>query len=144
LIDPRVDPGEPESVRPPGVEDRSLAEIIPAILHSLGTLLSAKAKLLEREFSSDFAKIKVAASLIAAAALAALLALGLVGAGAAILLGEWLDSPGLGFLIVGGIYLAVALAAFGFAWRRWRRMNGFLRTTLSDLKRDVEWLKDAL
>jgi hypothetical protein len=143
-MDPRIDPRGPETARPPEVEDRSLAEIIPAILHSLGTILSAKLKLFEREFSSDVAKLKAAVSLVAVGALVALLALGLAGAGAALLLGESLNSPGLGFLIVGGVYLAAALVALAIARTRLRRMNGFLRTSLHDLKRDVEWLKDIV
>jgi len=144
LIDAPVDPGGPESVRPPGVESPSVGEIIPAILHSLGTLLAAKFRLLEKEFSSDTAKLKAAAVWSVLGALVALLALGLAGAGAALLLGERLDSPGGGFLIVAAIYLAAALVALAVARSRLRRMNGFLRTTMEDLKRDAEWLKDLL
>jgi hypothetical protein len=142
LVDPRVDPGEPESPRSPRVKDPSIAEIVPAILHSLGTLLSAKLRLLEREFTSDVAKLRATIPLFAAGALMALLALGLAGAGAALLLGEWLGSPGGGLLIVAALYGAVALTVLGIARSRIRRMNGFLRATLDDLKRDVEWLKD--
>lgn len=142
MIDSPVDPGEPESIRPPGVESPSVGEIIPAILHSLATLLSAKFRLFEKEFSSDTAHLKVAAAWMAVGALVATLALGLAGAGAALLLGQWLDSPGGGFLIVAAIYLVAALIAVAIARSRLRRMNGFLRATLEDLKRDMEWLKD--
>jgi putative superfamily III holin-X len=142
LTDPTVGPGEPEPIRDPGAGNPSLAEIIPTLLHSLAVLLSAKLQLLEREFSSDIVKVRAAAVFLAAAALLAVLGLGLAGAGAALLLGRWLDSPGGGLLIVAAVYLAAALAALGIARSRLRKMNGFLRTTLEDLKRDVEWLKN--
>ena len=142
MTDSPVGPSEPEPTRPPGAEESSLSEIIPAILHSLGVLLAGKLRLLEREFSRDFVKLRTAAWLIVLAALMALLAFGLAGAGAALLLGRWMDSPGGGLMAVAGVYLAVALTALGIARSRIRRMHGFLSETRADLKRDIEWLKD--
>ncbi|MCI0566580.1 MAG: phage holin family protein [Acidobacteria bacterium] len=120
----------------------SLIELILTILKSLGALLSGKLLLAEREVSQDIGTLVRAAGLVVGVVVLVILALGLAGAGLAMLLVPWVGSPGGALLLVAGIYLLGGLLTLAIAWNRIRKMGGLLSESRADLKRDAEWLKN--
>jgi len=120
----------------------SLIELILTILKSFGTLLSGKLQLAEREISQDFGTLARVAGLFVGVAVLMILALGLAGAGLALLIAPQVGSTGLALLLVAGLYLIVGLSILLLARSQIRKMGGFLSESRADLKRDAEWLKN--
>ena len=120
----------------------SLIELILTILKSVGTLLSGKLQLAEREISQDFGTLARVAGLVVGVVVLMILALGLAGAGLALLLAPQVGSTGLALLLVAGLYLIVGLSILALARSQIRKMGGFLSESRADLKRDAEWLKN--
>jgi hypothetical protein len=120
----------------------SLIELILTILKSFGTLLSGKLQLAEREISQDFGTLARVAGLFVGVAVLMILALGLAGAGLALLIAPQVGSTGLALLLVAGLYLIAGLSILLLARSQIRKMGGFLSESRADLKRDAEWLKN--
>ena len=120
----------------------SLIELILTILKSVGTLLSGKLQLAEREISQDFGTLARVAGLVVGVVVLMILALGLAGAGLALLLAPQVGSTGLALLLVAGLYLIAGLTILALARSQIRKMGGFLSESRADLKRDAEWLKN--
>ncbi len=132
-------PTDPEAPPPEGIAP---AALLAAFSRSLASFLAAKIRLFEREISRDLSGL--GGALLALAGLGVLLAMALIfaGAGAALLVGEALGSPGGGFLLVAGAFLAGALITWAAARKRLMRLRHVLRETRADLRRDAEWLKN--
>ena len=130
-------PESEETAVPP-----SLVELVLTILTSLGTLLSGKLQLAEREISQDFGTLARVAGLVVGVVVLVILALGLAGAGLALLLAPQVGSVGGALLLVAGLYLVAGLLILVLARSRIRKMGGFLSESRADLKRDAEWLKN--
>jgi hypothetical protein len=94
------------------------------------------------ELSRDLAGLQGTAFLLVGLAALLILAVVFAGAGAALLIGSALGSPGAGFLVVAGLYLAIGLILFVACRKRLKRLGQFLAETRADLKRDAEWLKN--
>ena len=128
-----------DAARPAG--DFSPGELAGAFAGSLGTFLAAKLRLLELELYRDLAAVRSTAWIVGAFAALLILAVVFAGAGAALLLGEAMGSPGGGFLVVAALYGVVSLVLIAAGRRRLKRLGSFLAVSRADLKRDVEWLK---
>ena len=122
---------------PAGVMDEILI-----LARSLGTLVAGKIKLAEQEITEDSATLVKVVGIILAGALFAVLALGLVGAGLALVIAPRIGSTGLALLLVGGVYLLTGIVLALAARSKIRKMGGLLSETRADLKRDAEWLKN--
>lgn len=120
----------------------AMLDQVLTLVRSLGALVGGKLKLAEQEITKDSATLVKAAVIIAAGALFAILALGLVGAGMALFIAPKIGSLGLSFLLVGGIYLLTGAILVLVARNKIRKMGGLLSETRADLKRDAEWLKN--
>jgi hypothetical protein len=120
----------------------SLIELLVTILKSVGTLLSGKLQLAEREISQDLGTLARVAGLVVGVAVLMILALGLAGAGLALLIAPQVGSTGLALLLVAGLYLIAGLSILLLARGQIRKMGGFLSESRADLKRDAEWLKN--
>jgi uncharacterized membrane protein YqjE len=120
----------------------SLIELILSILQSIGILLAGKLRLAEKEISKDLGTVARAAGLVVGVLVLVMLALGLAGAGLALLLAPWIGSTGGALLLVAAIYLLCGLVILALARSSIRRMGGFLSASRADLKRDAEWLKN--
>jgi len=140
LAEPPSGPGmEADSAAAAG---SSLGENLSAVVESVATLLAGKLRLAELELSRDLAGLRTGLALLLVSLLLTLLTLEFAGAGAAILLGKTIGSPGGAALVVAGVYLLGGIVALVAARRRLRRLRNFLRESRADLKRDVEWLKN--
>ena len=120
----------------------SLGEILSTAAKSAATLLAGKLRLAELELSRDLAGLRTGIVLLLVSLLLLLLTLEFAGAGAAILLGNAIGSPGGAVLVVAGVYLLGGVVALAAARRRLRGLRNVLRESRADLKRDVEWLKN--
>ncbi len=142
MPEPPPDGGTRTDPEPSPPEGLAPAALLSAFSRSLASFLAAKIRLFEREISRDLAGL--GGTFLALAGLGILLALALLfaGAGAALLLGEALGSPGGGFLLVAGAFLAGGAITWMAARRRLMRLRHFLRETRADLRRDAEWLKN--
>lgn len=120
----------------------AMLDQILTVVRSLVALVAGKVKLAEQEISKDSATLVKAAGIIVAGALFAVLALGLVGAGLALLIAPQIGSAGLSLLLVGGIYLLTGVVLVLMARNKIRKMGGLLSETRADLKKDAEWLKN--
>lgn len=143
MANPSDTPDEPnpsEVAGSPG--PASLIELAFAVLQSLGILLAGKLRLAEREISQDLGTVARAAGLLVGVLVLVILALGLAGAGLALLLAPWIGSTGGALLLVAAIYLLCGLVILALARSSIRRMGGFLSESRADLKRDAEWLKN--
>ena len=143
MANPAGGPDEPDSLQGDGTEaPASLIELVLAILQALGMLLAGKLRLAEKEFSQDFGTIARVAVVVLGVVVLVILALGLAGAGLALLLAPRLGSTGGALLLVAGLYLLCGLVALALARSRIRNMGGILSESRADLKRDAEWLKN--
>jgi uncharacterized membrane protein YqjE len=120
----------------------SIIELVLGILQSLGILLAGKLRLAETEISQDLGTIARVAGLVVGVLVLVLLALGLAGAGLALLLAPWIGSTGGALLLVAALYLLCGLVVLALARNKIRNMGGFLGESRADLKRDAEWLKN--
>ncbi len=120
----------------------SLREILSTAAKSAATLLAGKLRLAELELSRDLTGLRTGLVLLLVSLLLLFLTLEFAGAGAAILLGKAIGSPGGAALVVAGAYLLGGIMALAAARRRLRRLRSILRESRADLKRDVEWLKN--
>ena len=143
-MDERTDgSGSPSSTESEeGTGHASLVGLLVGITQALGALLAGKLRLAEMEISRDLAVLVRSLALLVAVSVLVTLALGLAGAGLALLLAPRLGSPGAALLLVAGVYLLAGLAVLMVARSRIRKMGGFLSETRADLKRDAEWLKN--
>lgn len=121
--------------------DRSVGELFGQVAADLGDLLSSQIELAKAELREDAARAGKAAKLLSAGAGVAALTAVLLSFAAAWALGEWLDSPALGFLIVGVIYGAVAGVLFVRGRDRIREITGIAPQTVATLKDDARWAK---
>jgi len=136
------DPVSAEGPPPPTVEEAaSLAGMISVAAESFAALLAGKLRLAGLELSRDLVTILVAAGFLVCSLLLVLLALGFAGAGAALLLGRMMGSPGAALLLVAGAYALAAVLALAVARTRLKRLRDFLKESRADFKRDLEWLK---
>jgi putative superfamily III holin-X len=138
--------GTPEEPRPQDAggssSPASIIELAFTVLQALGMLLAGKLRLAEKEFSQDLGTVARAAGLVVGVLVLVMLALGLAGAGLALLLAPWVGSTGAALLLVAAIYLLGGLVFLALARNSIRRMGGFLSASRADLKRDAEWLKN--
>ena len=133
----------PLGTSPPGESSpTAVLDQVLTLVRSLATMISGKIKLAEQEISKDSLTLVKAAGIVAAGALFAILALGLLGAGVALVIAPRVGSIGLSLLLVGGIYLLIGIVLALVARSRIRKMGGLLSETRADLKRDAEWLKN--
>jgi uncharacterized membrane protein YqjE len=140
LAEPPSGPGRDPA--PAEAGGSSLGEMLSTAVKSAAALLAGKLRLAELELSRDLTGLRTGLVLVLVSLLLFLLTLGFAGAGAAILLGKAIDSPGQATLIVAGAYLLGGVAALAAARRRLRSLRNILQESRADLKRDVEWLKN--
>jgi len=120
----------------------ALGEILSTAAKSAATLLAGKLRLAELELSRDLTGLRTGLVLLLVSLLLLFLTLEFAGAGAAILLGKAIGSPGGAALVVASAYLLGGIMALAAARRRLRKLRNILRESRADLKRDVEWLKN--
>jgi uncharacterized membrane protein YqjE len=122
-------------------DDRSVGELFSQVANDLGGLLSSQIELAKAELREDAVRAGKAAKLLSAGAGVAALTAVLLSFAAAWAIGEGLDSPALGFLIVGVLYGAVAVVLFLRGRDRLREVTGIAPQTVETLKDDARWAK---
>lgn len=133
----------PWSAPPDRVDDeRPLGDLLSDMGRSLQVLLSKEVELAKAELSEQAARAGKAGALLGVAGVVALLASILLSFAAAWGLAEVM-APGLAFLIIGGLYLAVAGALFAAGRSRFRRVEPVPHQTVQTLRQDVEAAKTS-
>jgi hypothetical protein len=121
--------------------DESIGELVGRVAGDVGALFASEIELAKIELREEAKQAGGAAAMLGAGAAVAWFAATLLSFAAAWGLAEWLDSPGLGFLIVGAIYTVAAAVLLIQARNRVRAVNLVPQNTIATIKEDIEWLK---
>jgi inner membrane protein YhjD len=135
--------GTPTTVPATPPTDRSTLELIRGIASDTGTLVKKEVELAKQEIAEGVVTKAKAAGAFGAAGVMALFAVGFIG-----MAGAWALSRVLpiwaGFLIVGGVFLAIAGTAALIGKRGMSQSSVAPEKTKQTVKEDVEWAKEAL
>jgi uncharacterized membrane protein YqjE len=107
----------------------------------LGVLLSTQIDLAKLELREEASRAGRAARLLSAGVAVGLMAGVLLSFAAAWAIAEWLDSPALGFVIVGVLYALGATVLVLRGRDRMREVSVVPRQTVEALKGDVDWAR---
>lgn len=131
-----TDPSQP---REPGT---GLAELVSRLTTQLSTLFRQELQLAKTELRQEIRKAGKAGGMFGGATVTGFLALLLLSFAAAWALGDLLEQPSLGFLIVGLIWAIVAgvLAMQGRSAAK--ALDPSLPETTESIKEDVQWAKN--
>ena len=121
--------------------DESVGELVGRVASDIGALLHTELELAKVELREEAQRLGRAAGTLGAAALVAWFTALLLSFAAAWGLGELLDSPALGFLIVGVIYAVVTAILFIQGRSRMREVHPVPEATIASIKEDIQWLK---
>ena len=119
----------------------SVGELVGKVAADIGALLSSELELAKVELREEAQRMGRAAGMLGAGAVVAWFAALLLSFAAAWGLGEWLDSPALGFLIIGAIDALVAAVLLVQGRNRMREVHPLPEATLATIKEDIQWLK---
>jgi hypothetical protein len=121
--------------------DESVSELLGQVASDIGALLSSEVELAKVELRDEAQRLGRAAGILGGAAVAGWFTLTLLSFAAAWGLAELLDSPGLGFLIVGAIYGVVTAVLYFAGRRRMREVHPVPEATIASIKEDIQWLR---
>jgi uncharacterized membrane protein YqjE len=121
--------------------DDSIGELLGKVAGDVSALFASEIELAKVELREEAKQAGRAAAMLGAGAAAAWFALTLLSFAAAWGLAEWLDSPALGFLIIGAVYTAAAALLLVQARDRVRAVNLVPEDTIATIKEDIEWFK---
>jgi uncharacterized membrane protein YqjE len=121
--------------------EESVGELIGKVASDIGALLSSELELAKVELREEAQRVGRAALLLSAGVVVAWFAALLLSFAAAWALGELLDSPALGFLIIGAIDAVVAGVLIVQGRNRMRDVHPVPEATLATIKEDIQWLK---
>ena len=137
---PRVE--TPNGATDPRYEpDGSVGELVGKVTSDIGALLHTELELAKTELREEAQQFGRAAGMLGGAALVAWFAALLLSFAAAWGLAELLDSPGLGFLIIGVIDAVVAAVLFVIGRNRMREVHPVPEATIASIKEDIQWLR---
>jgi len=137
---PRVE--TPNGATDPRYEpDGSVGELVGKVASDIGALLHTELELAKTELREEAQQFGRAAGMLGGAALVAWFAALLLSFAAAWGLAELLDSPGLGFLIVGVIDAVIAAVLFVIGRNRLREVHPVPEATIASIKEDIQWLR---
>jgi hypothetical protein len=136
-------------MRPPGSRyrydttdgDESVGELVGLIAADVRNLVSSEIQMAKLELRDEAKRAGRAAGMLGAGSFVAYLAIVLLSFAAAWGLAELLDSPGLGFLIIGVLYALVAAVLLMQGRNRLREVHPVPEETIATIKEDVQWLK---
>jgi hypothetical protein len=121
--------------------DESIGELVGLIAADVRNLVTSEIEMAKVELRDEAKRAGRAAGMLGAGSFIAYLAILLLSFAAAWGLAEWLDSPGLGFLIIGVIYAVIAAVLLMQGRNRLREVHPVPEETIATLKEDVQWLK---
>ena len=121
--------------------DDSIGELLGKVAGDVSALFASEIELAKVELREEAKQAGRAAAMLGAGAAAAWFAVTLLSFAAAWALAEWLDSPALGFLIIGAVYTAAAAVLLVQARDRVRAVNLVPEDTIATIKEDIEWFK---
>ncbi len=121
-------------------EDRSLQDLWSDMTSQAATLVRNEVALAKIETTEQLSRAGKAGALFGAAGLAGLMALQLLSFAAAWGLAAVL-ADGLAFLIVGLVYLVVAVSVLGKARKQAAEVSLVPQQTVETLKEDVQWAR---
>ena len=137
-IDPAprpVDPAEPIDA------DQSLGELISRMTSDVGQLVSTQVELAKVEIKEEVTRAGKGAGMVGGGGLAAFVALLLISFAIAYWLADAFDSLGLGFLVVGLVYAAVAAVLVLKGKQQITSATPIAEQTIEEIKEDVEWAR---
>jgi len=123
------------------VADDSISELVGRVAADVGALFASEIELAKVELRQEAKQAGRAGAMLGAGAAVAWFAATLLSFAAAWGLAEWLDSPALGFLIIGVVYTVAAAVLLAQGRNRVRAVNLVPENTIATIKEDIEWLK---
>ena len=138
---PRTDPQWDGSTDPRYAPDESVGELVGKVASDIGALVHTELELAKVELREEAQRLGRAAGMLGGAALVGWFAALLLSFAAAWGLGELLDSPALGFLIIGVVYTVVTAVLFVQGRNRMREVHPVPEATIASIKEDIQWLK---
>ena len=142
LEDHRSPTTTPPSATEPLQSDKTVGELFNQVATDVGSLLSTQIDLAKLELREEAMRAGNAAKLLGAGAAAAVFTALMLSFAAAWAIGDALDTPALGFLIIGVIYGVVAAVLLLRGRDRMREVNGVPQQTIAAIKDDVRWMKE--
>lgn len=124
--------------------DKSVGELFNQVTSDLGVLLATQIELAKVELRDEAVRAGRTAKLLGAAAGIGGLAAVLMSFAAAWGIGEAVDSPAIGFLVIGVLFAAVATALFVRGRAQMREVTPIAPKTMATIKEDARWAKGQM
>ena len=121
--------------------EQSLGELFGRMTSDVGQLVSTQVELAKVEIKEEVARAGKGAGMIGGGGVAALLALLLVSFAVAYWIADAVDDTGVGFLIVGLVYAAVAAVLVLKGKQQITSATPIAEQTIEEIKEDVEWAR---
>ena len=118
-----------------------LRTLLARFTRDVGELMSSHVRLAAAELRQEARDAMRAARVAAAAAAVGALAVVLLSFALAWALGDWLDAPAIGFLIVGGGYAVLAVAMALAARQEVRDVDVVPTQTATTIEEDIAWIR---
>jgi uncharacterized membrane protein YqjE len=125
----------------PAAPEKSVGELFNQVATDVGILLSTQIDLAKLELREEAIRAGRAAKLLSIGAVVSWLTVVMLSFAAAWAIGDALDTPALGFLILGVVYGIAAAILLLRGRDRMREVNAVPEQTVATLKDDVAWAK---
>jgi len=124
-------------------EEPTVGELFGRVTGDLSTLFRQELELAKTEIKEEVTKAGKGAGMLSGAGIAGLYALMLLSFAGAWGLAETV-SRGVAFLIMGGVWVAIAAALFVVGRRQLATVNPVPEQTVETLKEDAQWAKEQM
>ena len=124
--------------------DESIGDLVGRLTDDFGSLVQSHVQLAKEEIMAEVKDAARGTGLIGGAALVGWIAILLISLAAAWGLAELIDSAWLGFLLVGVVWGAIAIALFASGRGVLQEVNPVPPQTIDELQEDEKWLAEQM
>ena len=124
--------------------DESIGDLVGRLTDDFGSLVQCHVQLAKEEIMAEVKDAARGTGLIGGAALVGWIAILLISLAAAWGLAELIDSAWLGFLLVGVVWGAIAIALFASGRGVLQEVNPVPPQTIDELQEDEKWLAEQM
>lgn len=132
---------QPASETTPLQPEKTVGELFNQVATDVGALLSTEIDLAKLELREEAVRAGRAAKLMSIGTVTAYFAVLLASFAAAWAIGDALDTPAIGFLIIAALYGVAAAVLLVRGREQVRRVNGVPKQTIATIKEDIQWAR---
>jgi uncharacterized membrane protein YqjE len=132
---------DPTAETRPLQPDKTVGDLFNQVASDVGALLSTEIDLAKLELREEAMRAGRAAKLMSTGAIVAYFAAVMLSFAAAWAIGDAVDIPAIGFLVIGVLYAIAAAFLILRGREQVRRINGVPKQTIATIKEDIQWAK---